>query len=98
MTVDRAARNAVLLLEIGDGPQRRAQDDAAQIEDHGANVRQGGEPGSVAGDRTGSRFPHLWIAAGAMEHSLRVVTLDDHFRQMPQIVVDYFDPDVEWSR
>ena len=44
--------------------------------------------------RAGNPVPanDLWIAAGAMEHALRVVTLDDHFCKMPQIIVDYFDP------
>jgi tRNA(fMet)-specific endonuclease VapC len=31
-----------------------------------------------------------WIAASAMEHGLRVLTTDHHFRKIPQIVVDSF--------
>jgi predicted nucleic acid-binding protein len=31
----------------------------------------------------------LWIAASAMEHGLRVVTTDGHFRQVPLLPVEY---------
>lgn len=34
----------------------------------------------------------LWIAASAMDHGLRLVTTDSHFRLIPQIVVECFDP------
>lgn len=30
----------------------------------------------------------VWIAASAMQHGLRVLTTDQHFRKIPQIVVD----------
>lgn len=32
----------------------------------------------------------VWIAASAMQHGLRVLTTDQHFRKIPQIVVDIF--------
>lgn len=32
----------------------------------------------------------IWIAASAMEHGLQVVTTDDHYQKMPQILVKYF--------
>ncbi len=32
----------------------------------------------------------IWIAASAMEHELRVVTTDEHYDKIPQIMVDYF--------
>ena len=32
----------------------------------------------------------IWIAASAMEHGLRVVTTDEHYDKIPQIMVDYF--------
>lgn len=32
----------------------------------------------------------VWIAASAMQHGLRVLTADQHFRKIPQIVVDAF--------
>ena len=32
----------------------------------------------------------IWIAASAMEYGLRVVTTDDHYQKIPQIVVDHF--------
>ncbi len=31
-----------------------------------------------------------WIAASAMQHGLRVVTTDQHFREVSQILVDWF--------
>jgi tRNA(fMet)-specific endonuclease VapC len=33
----------------------------------------------------------IWIAATAMEYGLSVVTTDDHYQKIPQIMVDYFD-------
>ncbi len=33
----------------------------------------------------------LWIAASAMQHGLRIVTRDPHFKYVEQTVVDYFD-------
>ena len=32
----------------------------------------------------------VWIAASAMQHGLRVLTTDQHFRKIPQIVADTF--------
>jgi tRNA(fMet)-specific endonuclease VapC len=32
----------------------------------------------------------VWIAASAMQHGLKVLTADRHFRKIPQIVVDAF--------
>jgi tRNA(fMet)-specific endonuclease VapC len=32
----------------------------------------------------------VWIAASAMQHGLRVLTTDQHFRKVPQILVDAF--------
>ena len=34
----------------------------------------------------------IWIAASAMEHGLRVITLDAHFLQVPQVIVDFVQP------
>lgn len=34
----------------------------------------------------------VWIAATAMEHGLRLLTTDAHYRKVPQVVVDYFVP------
>jgi tRNA(fMet)-specific endonuclease VapC len=33
----------------------------------------------------------LWIAATAMQHGFRVMTLDRDFLKIPQILVDYFE-------
>jgi len=32
----------------------------------------------------------IWIAASAMEYGFRVVTTDDHYQKIPQIMVDCF--------
>jgi tRNA(fMet)-specific endonuclease VapC len=44
--------------------------------------------------RAGTPIPvnDLWIAASAMEHGLAVLTTDAHYRAVPQIRLDYFDP------
>lgn len=34
----------------------------------------------------------LWIAASAAQHGLRLLTLDDHFKSVPQVLLEYFDP------
>ena len=34
----------------------------------------------------------LWIAAAAAQHGLRLLTLDDHFKSVPQVLTEYFDP------
>ena len=33
----------------------------------------------------------IWIAAGAMQHGLRVLTTDTHYQRIPQVVVDYYE-------
>lgn len=40
--------------------------------------------------RAGTPIPtnDVWIAAGAMEHGLQVVTSDPHFKWVPQVLVD----------
>ena len=32
----------------------------------------------------------IWIAASAMQHGLRLLTMDSHYQKVPQIMVDYF--------
>lgn len=41
---------------------------------------------------TGAQIPtnDMWIAAGAMEHGLRVITTDAHFRRVRQVMVDCY--------
>jgi tRNA(fMet)-specific endonuclease VapC len=34
----------------------------------------------------------VWIAATAAQHGLRLLTLDGHFLQIPQVIVDFFEP------
>lgn len=34
----------------------------------------------------------LWIAASAMQHGLRLLTLDRHFLRIPQVMVDFVEP------
>lgn len=42
--------------------------------------------------RAGTPIPtnDIWIAASAMEHGLRVVTTDDHYQKIHQVMTDYF--------
>ena len=41
--------------------------------------------------RAGTPIPthDVWIAASAMEHGLRVLTTDAHFRAVPMLLVEY---------
>ena len=41
--------------------------------------------------RAGTPIPtnDIWIAASAMQHGLRVLTTDAHYRRIPQVLVDY---------
>ena len=34
----------------------------------------------------------LWIAASAAQHGLVLLTLDRHFKDVPHILVEYFEP------
>lgn len=38
----------------------------------------------------------VWIAASAMQHGLRLLTTDAHYRNVAQVIVDYLDPG-PWS-
>ncbi|SRR5579871_2956843 len=42
--------------------------------------------------RAGTPIPtnDIWIAASAMQYGLRVITSDEHFRLIPQILVDFY--------
>jgi tRNA(fMet)-specific endonuclease VapC len=44
--------------------------------------------------RTGNPVPvnDLWIAASAFQHGLKLLTRDDHFRHIPQVVVEFVGP------
>jgi predicted nucleic acid-binding protein len=44
--------------------------------------------------RQGTPIPtnDLWIAASAAQHGLVLLTLDRHFKEVPQILVEYFEP------
>lgn len=35
----------------------------------------------------------IWIAASAMQHGLRLLTTDAHYRHITQVIVDYFEPE-----
>jgi predicted nucleic acid-binding protein len=43
--------------------------------------------------RAGTSIPtnDIWIAASAMQHGLRVLTTDAHYRSVTQVIVDHFD-------
>jgi predicted nucleic acid-binding protein len=32
----------------------------------------------------------IWIAASAMEHGLELLTTDEHYQKVPQVIVSYF--------
>jgi predicted nucleic acid-binding protein len=34
----------------------------------------------------------LWIAASAAQHGLKLLCLDRHFREVPQVLLEYFEP------
>jgi tRNA(fMet)-specific endonuclease VapC len=44
--------------------------------------------------RQGTPIPSndVWIAATAAQHGLRLLTLDSHFLQIPQVIVDFIEP------
>jgi tRNA(fMet)-specific endonuclease VapC len=44
--------------------------------------------------RQGTPVPvnDVWIASTAAQHGLRLLTLDSHFLQIPQVIVDFFEP------
>ena len=44
--------------------------------------------------RQGTPVPinDVWIAATAAQYGLRLLTLDSHFLQIPQVIVDFFEP------
>jgi tRNA(fMet)-specific endonuclease VapC len=44
--------------------------------------------------RKGTPIPtnDLWIAASAAQHGLKLLCLDRHFKEVPQILVEYFEP------
>ena len=83
----RTRENERLLGEFLDEPRvRLATMDAetaeryAVIRDH---LRGAGKPVPVS---------DLWIAASAFQYGLELLTLDDHFRRIPQVVVDFVGP------
>lgn len=41
---------------------------------------------------TGTPIPtnDIWIAAGAMQHGLRVLTTDVHYKRVPQVMVEWY--------
>ena len=44
--------------------------------------------------RQGTPVPtnDVWIAATAAQYGLRLLTLDSHFLQIPQVIVDFIEP------
>jgi tRNA(fMet)-specific endonuclease VapC len=44
--------------------------------------------------RKGTPIPTnaLWIAASAAQHGLRLLCLDKHFKEVPQVLLAYFEP------
>jgi predicted nucleic acid-binding protein len=44
--------------------------------------------------RKGTPIPtnDLWIAASAAQHGLKLLCLDRHFKEVPQVLLEYFEP------
>ena len=44
--------------------------------------------------RHGTPIPlnDVWIAASAVQHGLKVLTTDEHFKRIPHVLVEWFDP------
>jgi len=44
--------------------------------------------------RKGTPIPtnDLWIAASAAQHGLKLLCLDRHFKKVPQVLLEYFEP------
>jgi tRNA(fMet)-specific endonuclease VapC len=44
--------------------------------------------------RQGTPMPpnDLWIAASAAQHGLKLLTTDEHFRRVPQVLVEWIEP------
>lgn len=83
----RTAENESRLRDFLEGPRvrfaimdRETAERYAAIRDH---LRLAGKPVPVN---------DLWIAATAFQHGLRLLTLDDHFRRIPQVIVDFVGP------
>jgi len=83
----KRARNESILREFLSSPRVRTLDVDegtsewyAAIHDH---LRREGTP-IPAND--------LWIAASTAQHGLKLVTTDEHFKQVPHVLVAYFEP------
>jgi tRNA(fMet)-specific endonuclease VapC len=82
-----AGENRRLLRDFVDSPRvsilgldEETTERYAAIRDY---VRQHGSPIPVN---------DLWIAASAAQHGFRLLALDDHFKRVPQILLEYFEP------
>ena len=80
----REERNRQELRQFLASPRVRVLDIAAETAERFAIVHQ-------ALRRSGTPIPthDIWIAASAMEHGLRVVTTDAHFRAVPLLLVEH---------
>ena len=80
-------RNEELLERLLASPRVRTVDIAAETAERYAHIM------NFLWD-AGKPIPtnDIWIAASAMEYGLRLLTLDAHYRRLPQVLVDYFEP------
>jgi tRNA(fMet)-specific endonuclease VapC len=80
----REERNRQELRQFLASPRVRVLDIAAETAERFAVVHQ-------ALRRAGTPIPthDMWIAASAMEHGLRVLTTDAHFRAIPMLLVEH---------
>lgn len=84
---EREAENRRLLGEFIETPRVRVVPLDEETGEHYALIL-------IALKRQGTPIPanDIWIAASAAQHGLRLLTLDEHFMRVPQLVVDYFEP------
>jgi tRNA(fMet)-specific endonuclease VapC len=87
LTGSRPRQNEALLAEFLSRPRVRIdvldEETSRRYAEIYAYLRRRGTPVSPN---------DLWIAAGAAQHGLRVLTTDPDFRSVPQVAVDYFEP------
>jgi predicted nucleic acid-binding protein len=84
---EREAENRRLLDEFIETPRVRVVSLDEETGEHYALIL-------IALRRQGSPIPtnDIWIAASAAQHGLRLLTLDEHFTRVPQLMVDYLEP------
>jgi len=79
--------NRRLLREFTESERVRIVDIDGETAEHYASIRN-----YLRGKGTPIPTNDLWIAASAAQHGLKVLSLDRHFKEVPQVLVEYFPP------